>query len=459
MLAEDEQVAHILFMDIVGFALLPSDAQAWRVRELQTLVRSIDEVKKADAAGRLIKLARGDGMALVFFQEPLDPIRCAINLALQLKKMPSLRLRMGIHSGAVRLEKDINDAWDVSGEGIILAHRVMEPGDTGHILLSSTVGQRMEQYRRGLPIPHDLGECEIKHGGWIHLYNLYTNDFGNPAVPSRVIRDRVQENIALTKRREGDTFHVAGLKRAVAMAACFIVLLGAVYSSPAIRRLIANTFSRPSDLVTPADAAVSPSVPLGSDGTSTARLSVEDPAVRIEPDGQASPGSAAKPKKGSEGGMRIDQDRPAAPVRGVSLRVEMDGDRALLRVGIPYDKKPDREVRVSLGDAPLPAQHAVEGETLAWKLTPDQQALLPVAAKVEWAFGEGIKDTSWQIVKTATLTLPPTRPSTPPPTSTDQADEPTPEHKSGKPGGKETGGQNQSASPAEKDSSRKTGEE
>ena len=74
------------------------------------------------------------------------------------------RLRMGIHSGPVSGVVDVNERANLAGAGINIAKRVMDCGDTAHILLSNTVAEDLEQYDKWRPHLHDLGLCEVKHG-------------------------------------------------------------------------------------------------------------------------------------------------------------------------------------------------------------------------------------------------------------------------------------------------------
>ncbi len=60
------EIAHVLFIDIVGYSKLSSNEQRAVVDELSKIVRSSDQYQSAEAAGRLIKIPTGDGMALVF---------------------------------------------------------------------------------------------------------------------------------------------------------------------------------------------------------------------------------------------------------------------------------------------------------------------------------------------------------------------------------------------------------
>src|ERR1051326_5521897 len=97
----DVEIAHILFMDIVGYTLLPMDEQTRLVRQLQSVVRGTVEFSRAEPRGELICLPAGDGMALVFLRDPIAPVRCAIEITRAVRDLPSMRLRMGIHSGPV----------------------------------------------------------------------------------------------------------------------------------------------------------------------------------------------------------------------------------------------------------------------------------------------------------------------------------------------------------------------
>src|SRR5215470_14341110 len=95
------EIAHVLFIDIVGYSKLSINEQHAVVDRLTQIVRATEQFQKAEASERLIKIATGDGMALVFYASPEAPVRCAVELSRALKEHPQLRLRMGIHSGPV----------------------------------------------------------------------------------------------------------------------------------------------------------------------------------------------------------------------------------------------------------------------------------------------------------------------------------------------------------------------
>src|SRR5207247_1593200 len=165
------EIAHVLFIDIVGYSKLSINEEQAAVDELTQIVRSTEQFQKAEAADRLIKIATGDGMALVFYTSPEAPVRCAIELSRALKDHPRLRLRMGIHSGPVSGVVDVTGQANLTGAGLNLAHRAMECGDAGHILLSKHVAEDLEEYEEWRPRLHDLGTCEVKHGVRIGIAN------------------------------------------------------------------------------------------------------------------------------------------------------------------------------------------------------------------------------------------------------------------------------------------------
>src|SRR5882724_3862438 len=189
------EIGHVLFMDLVGYSKLLLDEQREQLQRLTEIVRDTEQVHAAEAAGKLIRLPVGDGMALVFFSSPEAPVRCAIEISERLKQYPQLKLRMGIHSGPVNEVRDVNDRTNVAGAGINIAQRVMDCGDAGHILLSQRITEDLKHYRQWQPHLHDLGECEVKHGVRIHMFNLYTGELGNPELPEKFRHERGRKRL------------------------------------------------------------------------------------------------------------------------------------------------------------------------------------------------------------------------------------------------------------------------
>jgi TolB-like protein/class 3 adenylate cyclase/Tfp pilus assembly protein PilF len=177
------EIAHVLFIDIVAYSKMAIDDQRSAIEQLNQIVQSTDEFRKAESESRLLKIPTGDGMALVFYRSPEAPVECALEISRQLKEHPRLNLRMGVHSGPVSGVIDVNGRVNVAGEGINMAQRVMACADAGHILLSKRVAEDLHQFSHWRPHLYELGECEVKHGDKISLVNLFTAELGNSDRP------------------------------------------------------------------------------------------------------------------------------------------------------------------------------------------------------------------------------------------------------------------------------------
>src|SRR5437763_777380 len=74
------EIAHVLFLDIVGYSKLSVNEQHAQVEELNEVVRLSEQFRKAEAASRLLKIPTGDGMAPVFYKSPEEPAQCAVEI-------------------------------------------------------------------------------------------------------------------------------------------------------------------------------------------------------------------------------------------------------------------------------------------------------------------------------------------------------------------------------------------
>ena len=180
------EIGHVLFIDIVGYSKLSINEQRVAVEELNQIVRASEQFQKAEAANRILKIPTGDGMALVFYKSPEEPAQCAFEISRALKNNQRLHVRMGIHSGPIRGVVDGNERTSVAGAGVNRAQRVMDCGDAGHILLSHHVAEDLAEYDRWRPFLHDIGTFEVRHGVQVSVTNLYSDEVGNPNLPSKL---------------------------------------------------------------------------------------------------------------------------------------------------------------------------------------------------------------------------------------------------------------------------------
>lgn len=184
--------ANFFFTDIVGLSD-PRMSTKTQIKKIEVLNKLIKEciAFKTTSKDSLIVLPTGDGMAIGFFQSPELPLNLAIELHRKIgiynkAKIPTeaLRLRIGIHSGPVFVVNDVLENKNVWGPGIIIARRIMDIGNDGHILLSSRIAEDLrelsDEYKKIIKPLHDY---TIKHGRRILIYSVYGNDFGNPNVP------------------------------------------------------------------------------------------------------------------------------------------------------------------------------------------------------------------------------------------------------------------------------------
>src|SRR6202049_2735172 len=177
------EIAHVLFIDIVGYSKLSINDQRVAIDELTQAVRTSEQFQNAEAGARLIKIPTGDGMALVFYKSPEEPVECALEISRALKE--HRQLRMGVHSGPVSGVIDVNGQANLAGAGLNMAQRVMDCGDAGHILLSKRAADDLGEYEHWRPLLHDLGECEVKHGMRVSIANLHADQVGNPQPPKK----------------------------------------------------------------------------------------------------------------------------------------------------------------------------------------------------------------------------------------------------------------------------------
>jgi hypothetical protein len=202
--------ANFFFIDIVGLSD-PKMSTKTQIKKIEILNKLIKEciAFKTTSKDSLLVLPTGDGMAIGFLQSPELPLNLAIELHKKIgvynrAKIPTeaLRLRIGIHSGPVFVVNDVLENKNVWGQGIIIARRIMDVGNDGHILLSSRIAEDLrelsDEYKKIITPLHDY---TIKHGQRILIYSVYGTDFGNPNIPIRNSQQRSKMKKEVIKLR------------------------------------------------------------------------------------------------------------------------------------------------------------------------------------------------------------------------------------------------------------------
>jgi serine/threonine protein kinase len=191
--ASERISCHVLFMDIVKFSVRSLEEKDRITRKLQQVVQATGEFRRWEPVeNSLLMKDTGDGLLLVFFHDPLSPIRCAVEIAEALKGDKELTLRIGIHGGLALIRSNILGQDDLAGAAVDRAQRVMDCGDAGHILLSETAAEnalQTDQFRNHLQY---LGNCRVKHGESIRIFNLVGEKWGSLRCPKKLYRGKLE---------------------------------------------------------------------------------------------------------------------------------------------------------------------------------------------------------------------------------------------------------------------------
>ena len=329
------EIAHVLFIDIVGYSKLLTDEQSEALQELNQIVRNTEAAREAEAAGQLTILPTGDGMALVFTGSVEEPAECALEISHALRAQPSLPVRMGIHSGPVHHVKDANQRENIAGVGINIAQRVMDCGDAGHILVSKRVADDLAQQRRWQPYLHELGDMEVKHGTVVSLVNFYAETIGNPTPPGGIGKGGRRAGVLSKGARKG----LSPLTRAIfiivglVLGLSLVLAIVSVIFAPAIVRSLGKSQSQASGPPTPPPPPSLPGMP--SPPASFADTIKKDVAKKINDELQ----NAFAEKKKAEDAAKANGG-PALPVQDKSIAVlpfanlSHDPDNAYFAAGI-----------------------------------------------------------------------------------------------------------------------------
>jgi KaiC/GvpD/RAD55 family RecA-like ATPase len=188
--------ANFFFIDVVGLSdpHLSVENQIKKIENLNSLIGSCEAYSKISKDKKIV-LPTGDGMAIGFLVNPELPMQLAVQLHRKIHAFnpkqasdKTIGVRIGLNSGPVFVVSDINNNQNVWGPGIILARRVMDLGDSGHILLADNIAETLMELKDAYrdTIRQITAGYRIKHGQHLRLYSAYSHDFGNPEMPTRI---------------------------------------------------------------------------------------------------------------------------------------------------------------------------------------------------------------------------------------------------------------------------------
>lgn len=184
--------AAFFFIDIVGLSnpVLSTETQRTKVRILNESIYDCPSFRDCPKENILI-LPTGDGMLICFKNGLEEPIKLAMEFQEKLSEynqkvtsVEKIETRIGCNIGHVFVVKDIYGNINLWGPGAILARRVMDLGNSGHVLLSNEYANDLmeisDEYKKILHLLHNF---EIKHGDNLLIYSAFGNGFGNPSPP------------------------------------------------------------------------------------------------------------------------------------------------------------------------------------------------------------------------------------------------------------------------------------
>lgn len=153
------RLAAIFFIDVVGYCRLMGQDELNTHQSWMTMRTQVIAPAARDSGSRFMK-STGDGL-LIEFESGLDAVKFALDLQRKLSDPVGdlkdvLPVRMSIHLGDVMVESD-----DIYGDGVNIAARLLEFGDSGHIVVSSTVHDQV--YQVGQYEAVDLGLLTLKN--------------------------------------------------------------------------------------------------------------------------------------------------------------------------------------------------------------------------------------------------------------------------------------------------------
>ena len=123
------RLAAILAADVIGYSKLMGEDEAGTLTALRRLRIEVFAPAVASKRGKIIK-SMGDGW-LVEFTSAEDAVTCAMHVQDRLTTDPTIKLRIGLHTGDV-----VHQDEDVFGDGVNIAARLEEISPHGGVAIS-----------------------------------------------------------------------------------------------------------------------------------------------------------------------------------------------------------------------------------------------------------------------------------------------------------------------------------
>jgi TolB-like protein/class 3 adenylate cyclase/Tfp pilus assembly protein PilF len=167
------QLVAILFADMVGYTALMQEDEHHATSKRKRLKEVLTAQMQAHHGNILQNY--GDG-SLSIFRSAIDAVMCAVAVQLELKKNPSVDLRIGIHIGDVSVEDDT-----IYGDGVNIASRIESLAVSGSIFISEKVHDEIKNHQELKT--QELGFFELKNVK--HPVRIFAIAFPGLRLPTR----------------------------------------------------------------------------------------------------------------------------------------------------------------------------------------------------------------------------------------------------------------------------------
>lgn len=167
-------ICSVLFLDIVGYSKTSVNEQ-YEIKSAfnQLLAGKLAHIPESTR----ITLDTGDGAAISFMGDPEEVLHTAVDVRRSLSALDSMKVRMGLHMGPVRILNDLNGRVNVIGDGINAAQRVMSFASDNGLLVSRAFYDVVSCLSEGAEKAfRHIGSQPDKHGRLHELYEVVQSE-------------------------------------------------------------------------------------------------------------------------------------------------------------------------------------------------------------------------------------------------------------------------------------------
>jgi class 3 adenylate cyclase len=185
-----KELAAIMMTDIIGYTKLTRQKESL-VREISLKHKEILHENVSCCNGRFIHIF-GDN-SLSVFSNPLEAVKCSIEIQRLIKEEPIIPMRIALHYGEI-----ITDGEDIIGDAINLTSRILKIAITSSILISDKVKLLLDAESNIQT--RSIGIYDLKYVEYpVEIFGICNDDLVLPEVHSKEQREIIQPTIMTGK--------------------------------------------------------------------------------------------------------------------------------------------------------------------------------------------------------------------------------------------------------------------